>query len=526
MQPEMDESSWTFYNPIDSSLDQIGFYGVGLGYSGDDLCEIPTTLTKQDDIYDFETNPFFSDMFSDGLARSPSCNDNVWIPFPAQDYALDHEIESYFSEPVEIVQGRSSSGSEGQDLWSPSSSIKSNEASVVLTPSSLVLPCAGFELDNQISILHLLKAYGEALEDGQRELADIIIRRVSEKASPAGATLERLAFNLSQDLGKQADYLKQESSKNFETAFQTFYQIFPYGRFAHFAANSAILEAMPVDAETIHIVDFDMGEGIQWPPMIEALSRKQKAVRLTSVKIGKELECEWTPLMWSFEEAQRRLHDHARHYGVKLKVEEMELQEMVTEIKKEIKKDGKNEWLTFNCMVGLPHMGRVRNGMLVKQFLRIAKELTGAGFASDNTNRGIITFATGHVMKNLRDGSGFGSFMEASMAHYRALLESIESNFRASLEARMMLECLFVAPYISSRSWSQKWDEVKEDWQFHVADGLGTWRVSKERLEEAREMVKLNQNLYEVKLGGENQDNQIILEWKGTPLLRVSTWIN
>ncbi|RVW76478.1 hypothetical protein CK203_053339 [Vitis vinifera] len=104
-------------------------------------------------------------------------------------------------------------------------------------------------------------AYGEAVEKGEAELAVVLMNRIQEKVSPAGEVVERLSYYLFQPTDKQTNYLRQESAKNFNVAFKAFYQIFPYGRFAHFAANSAVLEAMPHDAETIHIVDFDMEKG-------------------------------------------------------------------------------------------------------------------------------------------------------------------------------------------------------------------------------------------------------------------------
>ncbi|KAL2546578.1 nodulation-signaling pathway 2 protein-like [Forsythia ovata] len=86
----------------------------------------------------------------------------------------------------------------------------------------------------------------------------------------------------------QGDYLRQESVKNFREAFKAFYQGLPYGRFPPFTANSAILEAKPDDAATMHIVDFDIGEGIQWPPVIEAMGRMPKALRVTLIKSDDE----------------------------------------------------------------------------------------------------------------------------------------------------------------------------------------------------------------------------------------------
>lgn len=46
------------------------------------------------------------------------------------------------------------------------------------------------------------------------------------------------------------------------------------------------MNSVPKNAETVHIVDFDMGEGVQWAPLIESLGRGcyQGVVKLTSIK--------------------------------------------------------------------------------------------------------------------------------------------------------------------------------------------------------------------------------------------------
>ncbi|GFY83802.1 hypothetical protein Acr_03g0005760 [Actinidia rufa] len=150
--------------------------------------------------------------------------------------------------------------------------------------TSLILPTDDTEIDNSLSLVHLIRAYEEAMEKEQRELAEVITKRVGEKVSPVAEIMDRLLYYLFQPSDKHLDYLKQESSKNFYAAFKAFYQIFPYGTFAHLAANLAILEAMPRDVEIIHIVDFDIGEGIQWSSMIEAIECERKEIRLTSIK--------------------------------------------------------------------------------------------------------------------------------------------------------------------------------------------------------------------------------------------------
>lgn len=198
--------------------------------------------------------------------------------------------------------------SRGEDSLSPSRSMISESllTDVVSVQSSLTLPGEDMEIDNQLSLFHLLKAYGEALDKDQREFGQVILRRNSKKGSPVGKTLERLSFYLSQDREIiQGESLKQESLKNFKPAFEALYQALPEGKFAHFGANSAILEAIPDDVETIHIVDFDMGEGVQWPPMTEAIAHQHKTLKLTSMKWEEE-DCNGAPL-WKFEETKRQL---------------------------------------------------------------------------------------------------------------------------------------------------------------------------------------------------------------------------
>jgi hypothetical protein len=105
------------------------------------------------------------------------------------------------------------------------------------------------EIDNQLSVHHLVKAYKEAMENQEAELAEVITRRISKKVGPTGEIKERLLYYSFQPLDKETDYLTQESAKNFDKALEAFYKIFPDGMISHFTANSVILEAKPRDAD-------------------------------------------------------------------------------------------------------------------------------------------------------------------------------------------------------------------------------------------------------------------------------------
>ena len=69
------------------------------------------------------------------------------------------------------------------------------------------------------------------------------------------------------------------------TALLTFLEACPYANFGHVAANSAILEAVEGEKE-IHIIDFGITHGTQWPTLIESLAMRPGGVprlRITGV---------------------------------------------------------------------------------------------------------------------------------------------------------------------------------------------------------------------------------------------------
>ncbi|XP_016479753.1 protein NODULATION SIGNALING PATHWAY 2-like [Nicotiana tabacum] len=399
------------------------------------------------------------------------------------------------------------------NLWSPAISGASRNSAI-----SLVIPGNSKELDTQISLHHLLAAYGEAIENGHKELAEVIIRSIKGKINPLGESLERVASNLFLQIEDQEDYLKQESSKNLEVAFKVFYQIFPIGKFAHFAANSAIMESIPDDVETIHIVDFDMGEGIQWPPIIEAMCQRRKAMKLTSIKKTKE---ESTSDQWRFEDIKRRLLDYAKPFGLRLQIEEMTVEELASEMRRMKKRGNGNEWLVFNCMFKLPHMGKTRCRIHALEFLKLAKEML---LANSSTHRGLVTFGDGEAMDNSHNTNTFSTFFNKNLIYYQSIFESLELYFPAYLaEARLAMESLFLAPQVCSFSWFQNWEEIRNTCYSCGEIGLQGKRISKENLLQAKELVNERETPLKVRIE-EQRQHEMVLEWKGTQLVSVSTW--
>ncbi|KAJ4725526.1 nodulation-signaling pathway 2 protein-like [Melia azedarach] len=531
------------YSSIDSPFDEIGIYFADRDAQVGSF-EFSSSSMSTEDFSNVSSSVLFSTPFyaDDDSQNFPNYGEESPVMFPMEQcFPSLEEVDTPLSDQFMVDELQdlcewvaSDSGVSSQQICaeqdttslilSPVSSEQSIDISSVQT--SLVFPSEDMEVDYQLSLFHLLKAYGDAMELEQKDLANEIARRLKEKSCPIGATLERVAYYLIQALKKQVDYLSQESSKNYGAAFRAFYQIFPYGRFAHFTANSVILEAIPEDAGIVHIVDFDIGKGVQWPPLIEALGRRGKSlVQLTSIKWEEE-DSSCIPPKQSFEETKKKLDEQARISGVRLQVEEIDMGSLVSEMKKTKKRGGRNEWLVFNCMAGLPHMGRVRNIRHVIEFLKVAKYSVNYPIKEfSGTCKGIITVGNVSGEQKLMDCSEFGSFFEGRLIQLQTFFESIEKNFPCHLrEARTVIECLFMAPQVSSLAGFKKWEETTREGRALSEIGLKAWRLSPDTILEAKELVREGESPFWVRTERENE-NQMILGYMGTALVEVSSWI-
>lgn len=368
-------------------------------------------------------------------------------------------------------------------------------------------------VEGKPGLYHLIKAIGEAKQDGSLDLVDVISKRILEIVSPLGTAVERMGYYMFQSSESQYDYIWQESMKIGKVVFQAFSTLCLYNLFPIFTANVTILSSIPEGVETVHIFDFDMREGSQWPPFLEAIG-STKLVRITSLRWSTDYTCDHS--CSKYEETKKNLLEYAKSKGLRLLIDEMGIEEIHLE-KKRRKNSGGNEFLVFNCVVRFPHIGPKRTLSQAVDFLKVSKEIIESSF----NGKGIITFSDASVGGiGAKKRYDFASYLDECLLHSRALFESTEWHIPLhQIEARTAIECLFLGPLISSNASLTKWEEIKEACH-DFPSGLHEQKLSKEVLTLAMEMVK-GQGLYEAKLDG---SNELKFEWEGTPLVRFSAW--
>ncbi|KAF7834178.1 nodulation-signaling pathway 2 protein-like [Senna tora] len=149
------------------------------------------------------------------------------------------------------------------------------------------------ELMEDSSLADLLLTGAEAVEAQNWTLASDIIKKLKNNelyvANNGDSLLNRLALFFTQGLHyKTINALPNSVSTQTNTifsAFQMLQELSPYLKYAHFTANQAIFEATEGDHE-VHVIDFDIMEGIQWPPlMVDLAMRKYTSLRVTAITV-------------------------------------------------------------------------------------------------------------------------------------------------------------------------------------------------------------------------------------------------
>lgn len=184
--------------------------------------------------------------------------------------------------------------SEGDAAWTDHDAAQQVQQNV---PANQVTVVTAMEEDSGIRLVHMLMTCAESVQRGDISLAGSLIddmqallRRVNTSCGigkVAGYFIDALSRRIftPQGIGLVGGGGSSASAYENELLYHHFYEACPYLKFAHFTANQAILEAFD-GHDCVHVIDFNLMHGLQWPALIQALALRPGGpplLRLTGI---------------------------------------------------------------------------------------------------------------------------------------------------------------------------------------------------------------------------------------------------
>ncbi|KAM7257301.1 hypothetical protein ACFE04_013042 [Oxalis oulophora] len=375
----------------------------------------------------------------------------------------------------------------------------------------------GFEL------ISLLTACIEAIQSKNISAINHFIAKLGGLASPSGNTISRLISYYTEALAlrvarlwphifhitlpREFDRVIDEDSG---TAIRILNQVSPIPKFLHFTANEMLLRAFE-GKDKVHIIDFDIKQGFQWPSFFQSLASRPNPpshVRITGIGESKQELNETGDRLSGFAEA---LNLDFEFHPVIDRLEDVRL--WMLHVKE-------NESVAVNCTLQLHKILHDETGGALRDFLGLIR----------STNPVLVVVAEQEAEHNSQN---FQTRVTSSLQYYSAVFDCIDSSFPLDSAARIKIEEMFgkeirniVACEGSGRverhEKFEKWSELMEQHGGY----LRCKGISEREILQGQMLVKMYScREYGVKKNEQGQQGVgITLSWLDQTLYTVSAW--
>ncbi|KAL9229085.1 hypothetical protein vseg_004596 [Gypsophila vaccaria] len=381
-----------------------------------------------------------------------------------------------------------------------------------------------------LHLIHLLLVSATLINENNVNSAVENLTELYRYVSVAGDSGQRVAAYFTDGLlsrlltPKSAFYSAVMSKLNATEEFMGFthlYRVSPFYQFAHFTANQAILEVFEKEESknngSLHVVDFDISHGFQWPSLIQSLSEKATvsncSTSLILTGMGKSIE--------ELIDTEKRLVSFCKEF----QNIEFEFHGVLkgSKIKNFLQRKG-NETIAVNLVFHLSNLNDI---------VEISDTLTGV----HSINPSIVVFAE---REGSRNSCGTLSSYVDALHYYAAMFDSLDgclplkSPERLAIEGnhlgREIKEAIAVDEVNCSRF------EMLETWKGRMErHGFMSMELSSKVNIQAKLLLKMRSQ-YHPRFEGEDgggggfrvyerdEGRAISLGWQDRILVTVSTW--
>ncbi|XP_026439866.1 scarecrow-like protein 14 [Papaver somniferum] len=373
-----------------------------------------------------------------------------------------------------------------------------------------------------VDLRTLLIHCAQAVSADDRRTASELLRQIRQHSSPNGDGSQRLAHCFANGLearlaGSGSEIYstllhKRTSAADILKAYHLFMGTVPFKKISNFFANQTI-DDLADKATTLHIVDFGILYGFQWPCLIQRLSKRKGGppkIRITGIELP---EPGFRPSEL-VEETGRRLKSYAEKFHVPFEYHAIA-----------------QKWETIQ----LEDLNIAKDEVLVVNFLFRARNLLDETVILDSPRNAVLNLIRKmnpdvfiHGVSNGAYSSPFfvTRFREAFF-HFSSLFDVLDTNIPREHPERILIERDILgkeALNIIACEGSQRVErpETYKQWQArNTRAGFVQLPLHKDIMKKAKERVKSD---YHKDFIVDADSQWMLLGWKGRILFALSSW--
>ncbi|KAI3878757.1 hypothetical protein MKW92_045395 [Papaver armeniacum] len=373
-----------------------------------------------------------------------------------------------------------------------------------------------------VDLRTLLIHCAQAVSADDRRTASELLRQIRQHSPPDGDGSQRLAHCFANGLearlaGSGSEIYstllhKRTSAADILKAYHLFMGTVPFKKISNFFANQTI-DDLADKATTLHIVDFGILYGFQWPCLIQRLSKRKGGppkIRITGIELP---EPGFRPSEL-VEETGRRLRSYAEKFHVPFEYHAIA-----------------QKWETIQ----LEDLNIAKDEVLVVNFLFRARNLLDETVILDSPRNAVLNLIRKmnpdvfiHGVANGAYSSPFfvTRFREA-LFHFSSLFDVLDTNIPREHPERILIERDILgkeALNIIACEGSQRVErpETYRQWQVrNKRAGFVQLPLHKDIMKKAKEKVKSD---YHKDFIVDADSQWMLLGWKGRILFALSSW--
>ncbi|KAL2328762.1 hypothetical protein Fmac_022189 [Flemingia macrophylla] len=378
-----------------------------------------------------------------------------------------------------------------------------------------------------VDLRNLLLMCAQAVYANETRTANEYLKKIRQHSSSTGDASQRLAHYFANGLearliGGGTTSLglfsllnsKKVTAADFLKACQIFLSTTPFIKFSYFFANKMIME-VAAKAETVHIIDFGILHGFQWPVLIQFLSRREGGppkLRITGIEFPQP---GFRPTERT-EETGRRLANYSKRYNVPFEYNAIASKNWET-IQVDALQIENNEVVVVNCHTRFQYLPD-----------ESTDELDSPRNAVLHLIRKINPDIFTHVIVNGSHNSPFfvTRFREA-LFHFTAVFDVLDTVIPRDNEWRMMIESEILGRDVMNVVACEgpqrvQRPETYRQWQARITRaGFKQLPLDKELMAKSR--IKLREYHRDFILDEDN--NWMLLGWKGRIFNATTCWV-